>query len=162
MKTLLTILFLSFGLMLSAQQIEKDGKQYEVKDGKIYLEGKDVTETFTVEQRKVFLEEAAKIATTMKLKSVEAASQKKAEKEINKAEKAQKKAEKQMKKAEKALKKQEKAQKNFDKATSKLEKTQKKYKKQKRKGKLSPADEKELLEKIEKLGEKVEKAKRKL
>ncbi len=51
---------------------------------------------------------------------------------------------------------------NYKSAQDKLAKAQKKYDKLKRKGKLSPVDESKWLEKIEKLTEKVEKAKRKL
>ena len=66
------------------------------------------------------------------------------------------------KKAEKELKKKEKLQKNYKKAQDNLKKAQKKYEKIKKKGKLSPEDEGKWLEKIEKLTEKVDKAKGKL
>lgn len=162
MKTLITILCLCFALTANAQKVEKDGKQYEVKKDKIFLNGEDVTEAISVEDRAAIFGRAKAIKAEIEAKEAKEKAQKKKEKELKKAEKAQKKAEKEAKKAAKALKKKEKAQKNFSKATNNLEKAQKKYEKLKNRGKLSPVDEKKWLEKIEKLSEKVAKAKKKM
>lgn len=215
MKYYIILLFLGLSLTTFAQEVTKEGKIYEVKNEKIFLDGQDVTETLNLEQRTLIFKEAAAISEKMKLeelakkkaeqakleaekvKKAEAQAKleaekvkkeeekvlkdaerakkeeekalkkkedvaKKLEKENKKAIKAQKKAEKAQKKAEKAIKKKEKLQKNFEKAESSLEKGQKKYEKLKGKGKLSPEDEKKWLEKLEKLSEKVTKAKRKL
>ncbi|WP_178990770.1 hypothetical protein [Winogradskyella schleiferi] len=163
MNYYIILLILTFSLSSFAQKIESDGKTYEVKDEKIFLEGKDVTETLTDEEKKFILKEAIVISDKMKLEDIkrkEAAE--KLEKEAKKAEKAQKKAERELKKAEKELKKKEKLQSNFEKAERNLEKSQSKYEKLKRKGKLSPEDERKWLDKLEKLTIKLKKAKGKL
>lgn len=160
MKIWFTVICLCFGLAIQAQDIKKDVNQYEVKKGRIYLDNKDITDTFTIEQRKEIIERLEHNAAEIKLKEAEAKAQKKKEKQIKKAEKAQKKAEKAAKKAERELKRKEKAQKSLDKADKALKKAQKKYNKLKSRGKLSPEDEKKWLGKIEKLSKKLEKAKR--
>ncbi|GAB5563637.1 MAG: hypothetical protein Wins2KO_07000 [Winogradskyella sp.] len=173
MKYYILLLFLGFSLSTFAQKVEKDGKTYEVKNEKVYLDGEDITTTLSTEEKALILKDAAAISEKMKLekkaqKAKEKAEKKKAqeakkiEKERKKAAKEVKKAEKARKKAEKALKKQEKLKKNYRKAQDNLAKAEKKYKKLKKKGKLSPVDETKWLEKIEKLTEKVAKAKRKL
>ncbi|WP_353777452.1 hypothetical protein [Winogradskyella sp. 3972H.M.0a.05] len=158
MKLWMMILCLCFGLTLNAQEDIKSTNQYQVKKGRIYLDDKDVTETFTVEQRKVIIERLKKASEEAKTEKV----QKKKEKALRKAEKAEKKAKKAAKKAERALRKKEKAQKGFDKATKALNKANRKYEKLKSKGKLSPEDERKMLEKIEKLTQRQAKAKRKM
>ncbi|MFC0603198.1 hypothetical protein [Winogradskyella pulchriflava] len=162
MKYYIILLFLSLSLSSFAQKVEKDGKTYEVKKEKIFVDGKEVTETLNNEEKQAILNKAATISEKMKKQEKAEKAAKKLEKEHKKAEKAQKKAEKAQKKAEKELKKREKLQKNYEKAQSSLEKAQSKYEKLKKKGKLSPVDEGKWLEKIEKLTEKAEKAKKKL
>lgn len=162
MKNYIILLLLAFSLTGFAQEVKKGEKVYEVKKEKIFLDGKEVTDTLSLEERDAILKQASSI--NEKIKAAEKAEKeaKKLEKEKRKAEKAQKKAEKAQKKAEKALKKQEKLQKNYKKAQDNLKKAQKKYEKLKKKGKLSPVDEGKWLDKIEKLTEKVDKAKGKL
>ncbi len=155
MKYYITLLLLTFSLTSFAQEVKQGEKTYEVKKEKIFLNGEDVTETLSTEEKEVIFKEAAIISE--KLKKAE-----KAQKAAEKLEKEKKKAEKAQKKAEKALKKKEKLQKNYKKAQDNLKKAQKKYEKLKKKGKLSPVDEGKWLDKIEKLTEKVDKAKRKL
>ena len=150
---------LAFSLISFAQKIENEGKIYEVKKERIFLNGKDVTETLKAEKRSVILKEAAMISNKIK---IEEKAKKKKEKATKKLEKELKKAEKEQKRAEKALRKEQKLKDNYKKAQNNLAKAQKKYGKLKRKGKLSPVDESKWLEKIEKLKEKVEKVKRKL
>ena len=162
MKYYIILLFLAFSFSSFAQKVEKDGKTYEVKKEKIFLNGEDVTETINLEDKQTILKKAATISEELKMKEKAEKAAKKLEKENKKAEKAQKKAEKAQKKAEKELKKREKLQKNYEKAQNNLEKAQSKYEKLKNRGKLSPVDEGKWLEKIEKLTEKVEKAKKKL
>ncbi|WP_243473694.1 hypothetical protein [Winogradskyella sp. MH6] len=162
MKNYIILLLLAFYLTGFSQEVKKGEKTYEVKKEKIFLNGEDVTATLSTEEKEVIFKEASVISE--KLKQAEKAEKeaKKLEKEKRKAEKSQKKAEKAQKKAEKALKKKEKLQKNYKKAQDNLKKAQKKYEKLKKKGKLSPVDEGKWLDKIEKLTEKVDKAKGKL
>ncbi len=162
MKYRILIFIFMFSSFLFAQDIEKDGKIYQVKKERIFLDGKDVTETLNLEDKTTILKKASiaseKIAQNKQaLKDAE-----KLEKEKQKAEKAQKKAEKAQKKAEKALKQQQKAQSRLDKATKKLESSQKKFEKLKRKGKLSPQDEAKWLERLEGYQKDVERAKKKI
>nr|WP_321227298.1 hypothetical protein [uncultured Psychroserpens sp.] len=180
MKYIIILLMLAFSATMNAQEVQKDGKTYEVKVDKIFLDGKDVTETLSIEKtasilesarlinEKVVLKEAAEKLKKAKQKEIadaEKTKQKEAdkvEKEAKKLVKDKKKAEKAQKRAEKALKKQQKAQDKFKKASKKLEDAQKKYKKLKRKGKLSPSDDLKWLEKLKDLKEDIEKAKSKL
>ncbi|WP_426432214.1 hypothetical protein ACPX19_06480 [Winogradskyella sp. HB-48] len=162
MKYYIILLLLAFSLTSFAQTVEKDGKTYEVKKEKIFLDGNEVTETLSLEEKEAILKQAATINEKLKVDEKAQKAAEKLEKEAKKAEKAQKKAEKAQKKAEKALKKKEKLQKSYENAQNDFKKAQKKYEKLKKKGKLSPVDETKWLEKIEKLSEKVEKAKRKL
>ncbi|WP_157358348.1 hypothetical protein [Winogradskyella sp. J14-2] len=162
MKYFTLLLFFVFSISGFSQKIEKEGKVYDVKNEKIYLNGKDITQTLHPEHKDAILEQAQAINAKNKAKKDTEKETKKLEKEKKKAEKGQKKAEKAQKKAEKALKKSEKLQKNYKKAQDHLKKAQKKYEKLKKKGKLSPVDEAKWLDKIEKLTQKVDKAKGKL
>lgn len=169
MRLLWIVLFLGFGFVLNAQEISFKGATYEVKKGKIFNNGVDVTETLTAEDQ-----EKIKLAVNEKMADIEEAEkaekrlekaekeQKKAEKEQKRAEKEQKRAEKQQKKAEKELKRQQKAQSNYDKSIKKHKATVKKYEQLKKKGKLSPIDEEKWLDKISKYKEASEKAKKDL
>jgi len=162
MKYSIFIFIFMFSIALNAQDIEKAGKTYEVKNERIFLDGKDVTETLSLEDKTAILKQASIALEKNKLKESALKETEKLEKEKKKAEKAQKKAEKAQKKAEKALKQQLKAQKRLDKATKKLESSQKKYEKLKRKGKLSPQDETKWLDRIEGYKEDIVKAKKKI
>lgn len=162
MKNYIIVLLLTFSLSGFAQEVKKGEKTYEVKKEKIFLNGEDVTATLSVEEKEVIFKEAANISEKLKEAENSQRAAEKLEKEKKKAEKAQKKAEKAQKKAEKALKKKEKLQKNYKKAQDQLKKAQEKYEKLKKKGKLSPVDESKWLDKIEKLTDKVDKAKGKL
>ena len=162
MKYLVLIFVVMFSMTINAQEVQKDGKLYQVKNERIFLEGKDITETLTPENKTAILNKASRITEKMKLEEIALKESEKLEKEKKKAEKSAKKAEKKQKKAEKALKKQQKAQKRLDKATKKLKSSQKKYDKLKRKGKLSPEDEAKWLKKIAGYREAIEKAKKKI
>jgi hypothetical protein len=115
------------------EQIEKDKERRE----KLMKEQK-------VEERSAFKDE------------------KKEEKKLKKEEEKLQKAEKEQKKKEKEIKAKEKAIKSTKEAKKKLKNTQEKYKKLKDRGELSPNDEAEWLEKIEKLKEKLVKTERKV
>ena len=173
MRYYIVLLFFAISFSSFAQTLEKDGKTYEVKDEKIFLNGEDVTGTLNAEEKVIILKEATgiseKLKTEEKAKEEKEKADKKKEKaaeklqkEQKKAEKTAKKAEKERKKAEKALKKEKKLKDNYKSAQDKLAKAQAKYEKLKKRGKLYPVDETKWLEKIDKLSEKVEKAKRKL
>ncbi|MEO1030293.1 MAG: hypothetical protein AAFX55_02755 [Bacteroidota bacterium] len=162
MKFFMTILFVAFSLCSFAQKVEKDGRIYEVKKERIFLNGEDVTDRLNAEKRSTILKEATMVSDKMKLEEKARKAERKKEKKAKKLEKEVKKAEKEQKRVEKALRKEQKLKGNYKKAQDKLAKAQKKYGKLKKKGKLSPIDESKWLEKIEKLTEKVEKAKRKL
>ena len=162
MKYMILVVLMLFGMTLQAQEVEKDGKTYEVKKEKIFLDGNDVTTTLSVEDKSFILKRAAAISEKMKMQEKAEKAAKKLEKEMEKAEKAQKKAEKEQKRAEKALKKKEKAQDRYERAGKKYKDAQKKYEKLKRKGKLSPQDDAKWLDKLEDLKEDVEKAKKKM
>ncbi|MGC6431782.1 MAG: hypothetical protein ACON5F_12130 [Jejuia sp.] len=161
-KIVLTLGLVITGLSISAQHLKVNDTLYDVKKGVILREGIDITNILSKERKTEILtafnsqqqELAKEKAIKDKLES--------AEQEQKKAEKQQKRAEKKQKKAEKALRQKEKAQANYDKAISKYDNAQKKYEKLKKKGKLSPVDEANWLEKIEKFSENVTKTKRKL
>ena len=155
MKFLITLLFICFGLLLSAQEVNVTGTTYSVKKEKIFKGDVDVTETLSVEERKQI--RAAFNNKMSRIKETEDT-----QKQLEKAEKDQKKAEKRQKKAEKALKKRKRAQSNFDKSAKKHQGAIKKYEKLKKRGKLSPEDEAKWLEKIEKFEKFHNKAKKKL
>ena len=155
MKFWVLLLFATFGMTLSAQDVLVNGVNYEVKNKKILKEGVDVTSTLSEAQKSTIF--SAFNNKMDKIKELE-----KVEKNLKKAEKEQKQAEKRQKKAEKALKQKEKAQSNFEKSGKQYNSAVKKYEKLKDKGKLSPKGEKKWLEKIEKLNEAQAKAKKKL
>lgn len=155
MKFWMLLLCLTFGCIVNAQEVLIDGVSYMVKGEKILKDGVDVSTSLTLEEKQnittVLLEKEAKLRETEK-----------AAKNLKKAEKSQKNAEKKQKKAEKALKQREKTHAKFEKAEKKYNDALTKYEKLNNKGKLSPVDEKEWLEKIEKLKEAQDKAKKKL
>ncbi|BAO75854.1 hypothetical protein [Winogradskyella sp. PG-2] len=68
MKYYIILLFLVFSLTSFAQQVQKDGKIYEVKKEKIFLNGEDVTEALNVEKKEAVLSQAATISEKLKMK----------------------------------------------------------------------------------------------
>ena len=155
MRFFIIVLFLGFGFIVNAQDINYNGVDYEIKKDRIFKDSIDVTDTLPVEEKvniKVALDE--KLA---KLNEVEAAEEK-----MKKAEKAQKNAERKQKKAENELAKREKVQSNFDRAVKKYEDAIAKYEKLKSRGKISPVDDVKWLDKIEKYKDAIAKAKKKL
>ena len=131
-----------------SQKVTYANKEYKIKGEKIYFEGKDVSASFSEED---------KIALFQKLKA-----QKEKNKEEKKEAKKAKKEKNKVKKAEKEQKKQENVLDDYDDVVDKLETTQAKFERLKRKGKLSPNDEVKWLDKIAKLKEKVSAKKKKL
>lgn len=97
MKFWITILFLSLGLYLNAQEVKHEGKTYEIKKGKIFLEGKDVTDTFTKEEIEAFKVKIAKAKEEYDKAQKQEKEAKKLENQAKKAEKAQKKGRKRIK-----------------------------------------------------------------
>lgn len=146
--TTLVLVCLFFMTASFAQKVTYANKEYKVKGEKIYFEGKDVSDSFSEEEKMALFEKLKMQKEKNKEEKKEA---KKAKKEKNKIEKT-----------EKEQKRQENALDNYDDAVDKLEKTQAKYERLKRKGKLSPNEEVEWLDKIAKLKEKVSKKKKKL
>lgn len=67
MKYYIILLLLSFSLTSFPQNVEKDGKTYEIKNEKIFLNGEDVTETLSIEERTLLLKEASVVSEKMKV-----------------------------------------------------------------------------------------------
>lgn len=155
MKSIITVIFLFFTIVIYAQEIEYDGSFYTVKKGLIYKNGEDVTNALSKEQQSEI--RAAFIEKQAEEKAAEIV-----EKELKKAEKEQRKLEKKQRKAERELKKKERAQEAFAKAEKRHEKSLKKYNRLLRKGKLSPNDVEDWKDKLEKEEKDMQKAKRKL
>lgn len=154
-KVLITIILL-FGVTISqAQKIEYNGVNYVVKKNAIFMDGKDITNTLS-------LEEQVNIKNTLSQKILTDKKLKEAEKAQKKSEKKQKAAEKKQKKAENEIKKKEKAKKNYSEAQNRYEKELKRHEKLRNKGKLSPEDEVKWQKKLDGLQNKIEKAKRKM
>ena len=155
MRFLIVLVLLCVGLSANAQEVKHNGKTYEVKKDRIFHNGEDVTDTFSVEEQKVIMTEFAKVAENIKIR-------KKEEKQAKKREKQVKKAEKKAKKAEKALKQKEKAQEKLDKARKQYAQAQKKFSRLEKKGKLSPSDHDKWQKKFEKMKANIAKAEKKL
>ena len=158
--SVLICLFL-VGYAHSQEVVYKD-VTYTVKKGLIYENGYDVTSTLS-------LEDQNKIKSVYRSNVAELKKQEEAEKRLKnqekgrkKAEKKQREAEKKLKKIEKKLRNKEKAEKAVEQAQSNLEDAQNKYEKLSKKGKLSPNDDAKWLEKIKKLGDRLNSAKKKL
>jgi mitofilin len=98
MKYYILLLVLSLSLSTYAQKVEKDGKTYEVKKEKIFLDGEEVTDSLNLEEKTAILKQASIISEKIEL-------QEKAEKEAGKLQKEMKKAEKKQKRHKKRLKK---------------------------------------------------------
>lgn len=118
MRYLLILLFLGISFFGNAQEVERNGKTYVVKKGKIMHNGNDVTATFSLEEQAVIKKEYSKLVNELKQKEKE-------EKRKKKLEKEKKKAENKQKKAEKELKRNEKLQSNYDKASKNYAQAQK-------------------------------------
>ena len=155
MRFLMLLLFLTFGCIGNAQEVLVDGVSYMVKGDKILKDGIDVSASLTLEENQT-------ITTVLLEKESKLREAEKTLKNLKKAEKSQKSAENKQKKAEKALKKREKTNTKFEKSEKKYNDALKKYERLNNKGKLTPVDEKEWLEKIEKLKVARNKAKKKL
>ncbi len=175
----LVVIVLIFAMTLSAQaqEVDYNGTTYKVKGKSISQNGADVTGSLSVNeqigirealrQQKAIDEqqqkaEKALIAERKRADKALDEERKRAERVVKKAENDLKTAEKKQKKAEKELKARDKAQSNYKKAGDKYNDAINKYEKLKRKGKLSPNDEAKWLEKIDRLNEDIDKAKRKL
>ena len=155
LNILFTIACLLFSTLMNAQQIEHEGKEYQIKGDIILLDGVDVTNSFTKQQQTTIQNKLKnKLALDKKIKN--------AEKAQKKAVSKQKKAEKKQKQAEKNLKKREKIQNNYEISKKKYKQSLKKYEKLKDKGKLSLEDEAKWLNKIEKLKESIKKNEKRL
>lgn len=94
MKYYTLLLFIAFSLISKAQNVVNNGSIYKVKNEKIYLDNKDVTETLSADEKTIILKEAALIREKKAL-----------DKEKKKQDKANKKAERAKKQAEKKQKK---------------------------------------------------------
>jgi len=151
MKIKTILLFLACMLWAASafsQKVTFANKEYKIKGKKIYFEGKDVSDSFSEEEKVAIFEK-------LKLQKAKMKEEKKEAKELQKEKKKIEKAEKEQKKRENALD-------DYDDAVNKLETAQAKYERLKRKGKLSPNDEVKWLDKIAKLKEKVSIKKKKL
>src|SRR5690554_2148237 len=91
MKHYIILLVLTLSLTTYAQEVAKDGKVYEVKNEKIFLDGKEVTATLDLVEKEWILKEAAMISDKLKLK---ATALKEAEREAKRLETEKKNAEK--------------------------------------------------------------------
>jgi len=154
------IIFLTISLILMtnmvlAQKISHEGKEYNIKGDKIFLNGVEVTNDLSSFDQNF-------LKSKLRLKLSDEKKAKKLEKERKTAINKQKRAEKKQKKAEKELKQKQNAQDNFESAQKKFEQAQRKYEKLKKKGKLSPEDEVKWLDKIDKLRGKVDKKEKQL
>jgi hypothetical protein len=94
--------------------MEKDGKVYEVKKEKVFLNGEDVTASLSAEEKEVILTKATAISKKMKMQE--------------KAEKAQKKHERLKKKGKLSPVDEGKWLEKIEKLTEKLETAQKRVK----------------------------------
>ena len=104
MKFYITLFLLILTFNIYSQEVKKDGKIYEVKKDRIYLDGKDITETLNIEESRAIFKQAEGISKDLKIRKKTQKQAEKAEKQAKKAEKAQKKAEKAQKQDEKSLK----------------------------------------------------------
>ncbi|MDN3491854.1 hypothetical protein [Winogradskyella bathintestinalis] len=102
MKYYILLLFLAFSLISLAQKVEKDGKTYIIKKEKIFLEGKEVTDSLSEEEKTLIFKEGVLIRESLNLKAIEL---ERKEKERKGKEEAAAKLEKESKKAQKAQKK---------------------------------------------------------
>lgn len=149
-KILLSTVLLFTVTIVHAQKINHQGKIYDVKKDRIFLKGKDVSQTLTAT-------EATAIKDALKHK----AALEKVEKEKKIIEKKLKSAEKEQRKTAIQTKKREKAQANLAKNQDRLRKETKKFETLRDRGRLSPIEEEKWLKKLDKYKVRVEKAKKK-
>ena len=154
-KLIAVLIFLFTITIVQAQKIEYNGVQYVVKRDVIFMNGKDITSSLSLEQQvNIKNKLSQQLLAEEKLNA--------AEKAQNKAEQKMRAAEKKMKRSEKELKKKETAQKKYTAAQKQYEKELKKHDKRSKKGKLSLDDEEKWKRKLEGLKNKTEKLKRKM
>ena len=158
LKIYTTIICLVIAGFVHSQEVVYKNATYTVKKGLIYKGGYDVTNSLSLEDQNQIRSEFNK---AVKQKEVEKRLEKQ-EKEYKKAEKKQRSAEKKLKRVEKELQRKLKAEKAVEKAQSNLEDAQNKYEKLSKKGKLSPIDDAKWVEKIKKLNDRLDSAKKKL
>lgn len=163
MKKRIAIFMLCFmALSINAQTVISNGKSYTVKKSKIFLDGEEITTTFSEADKTDILDRASAISDEMDADAKVKREAKALEKANKKAEKALKKAEKAQKQAEKTLKQNQKAQDKLIKASRKLKDAEAKYQKLKRNGQLSPNDDAKWLKKIEGIKKDITKAQQQL
>jgi len=68
MRYLLLLLFLGIGFFGNAQEVERNGKTYVVKKGKIMHDSNDVTSTFSVDEQATIKRDFSKLANDLKKK----------------------------------------------------------------------------------------------
>ncbi|MDV7186774.1 hypothetical protein R3X25_05720 [Lutibacter sp. TH_r2] len=155
LKVIITTILLFAFVIVQAQKVEYNGKNYMVKGTTIFIDKVDVTNTLSQEeQTNIKNRLSEQIVAKNKLNT--------ATKAQRKAEKKQRKAEKKQKNAEKELKAKERVQKKYSDAQKKYKKELKRSEKLRGKGKLSPEDETKWQKKLESLKKKSEKLKSKL
>lgn len=150
-KIFISTVFLLTVTIVNAQKIDYQGKVYEVKKDRIFLKGKDISQTLSA-TKTTAIKDALK--HKISLEKVEA--------EKREMEKKLKALEKEQKKAAILAKRKGKAKSNLAKKQDKLTKETNKFEKLKDKGKLSPINEKKWLKKLNKYKVKVERAEKKV
>lgn len=94
MKYIVLFFIFIFGLSINAQDIERDGILYQVKNERIFLDGKDVTDTLKLEKKTAIIKQANIKAEKLKLQEKALKEEAKVKKEAKKVEKGTKKAKK--------------------------------------------------------------------
>ena len=153
---LLSIMLL-VGCGSSEQVITDNGEIYEVKGNTFINNGVDVTENLTKDEKDniiSILEEKREAATAAEKLQNELENKKKdLERAQKEAKEKQEELEEKQKELERKLKEKEDAREDVVKAKKRLDSEQKKYEQLKEKGKLSPRDEADWKEKLDKLEE---------
>ena len=62
MQQIIFLVLITFSIGLNGQEVKKDGKIYQVKKERIFLEGKDVTEVLNNEESRSILKTAKSIS----------------------------------------------------------------------------------------------------
>lgn len=149
-KILIATVLLFTVTLVHAQKINHQGKVYEVKKDRIFLKGKDISQTLSATEASAIKDALRHKVTLEKVQ----AEKKKIEKKLKAAEKEQRKTAIQ-------AKKRAKTQAKLAKHQDKLRKETKKFETLKDKGRLSPIDEKKWLKKLDKYKVRVQKAEKK-
>jgi len=68
MQQIIFLVLITFSIGLNGQEVKKDGKIYQVKKERIFLEGKDVTEVLNNEESRSILKTAKSISKSYKKK----------------------------------------------------------------------------------------------